>query len=82
MPESELYQTGTEPEFFITRIAKIEIVSGGSLRIYCASEREATHRLEYTVIVPVELMAPMMVQMMHALANCERLRAGVCPLLQ
>ena len=82
MTERELYQTGTEPEFFITKIAKVEIVSGGSLRIYCASERQAMHRLEYTVIVPTEMMAPMMQQLMYALANCERLRAGGCPLLQ
>ena len=82
MPNLDLYQTGTEPEFFITTIAKIETVAGNAVRFYCASERGIIRRLEYTVVIPTDLILPMTVQTMRAMTDCERLRAGGCPLVQ
>lgn len=56
-----LFETGTEPEYFVTHIAKIEQASDGCLRLYLASERGRDHqlRLEFTAVVAVARLAVM-----------------------
>lgn len=56
-----LFETGTEQEFFVTHIAKIEPASEGCLRLYLASERGKDHqlRLEFTAVVSITRLAVM-----------------------
>lgn len=65
----ELYQTGVEPEYFVTEIAKFETACGGAMRLYCASAREGSTRLEYTVVIPMEVLARMARQLVEAVAE-------------
>jgi hypothetical protein len=47
----ELYETGTEPEFFIQRIAKVEVAEEAVFRVYIASRRRDCLRLEFTALM-------------------------------
>jgi hypothetical protein len=66
----DLYQTGTEPEFWVTEIAKVEPACAGAMRLYCASSREGSIRLEYTVVIPMEGLSHMARQLLHATSCC------------
>lgn len=56
---TELIETGTEPEYFITHLAKAEPLKNGLMRLYIASERRDHLRLEYTVVVSPRELAEM-----------------------
>lgn len=64
----ELHETGSEPEFFVTDIARVELAGAGSIRLYVASERHGTYRLEYTVVIPMDKLAVMAQQSMEIVA--------------
>lgn len=50
--DCDFYETGAEPEFFATSIAKFEPLDEGLIRLYLATKKRNTLRLEYTVIIP------------------------------
>lgn len=68
MPHS-LQQNGSEPEYYITTIAKIEAVPGGAVRLYLATRRDCVHRLEYTAVIPASAMVTMAHMLLEAAAN-------------
>lgn len=55
----KLVETGMEPEFFITSLAKVELMADGLVRLYLATEKGNILRLEYTAIVPGTALAEM-----------------------
>lgn len=55
----DLYETGTEPEFFVQKIAKAEPVNDGMVRVYLSTMRQNHLRLEYTVLVTITDLAEM-----------------------
>lgn len=55
--DGELYETGTEPEFFACRIAKAEPVTTDMVRLYIASRRHNHLKLEYTLLIPLTDLA-------------------------
>ncbi len=57
--EPKLLETGNEPEFFVTGIAKFEMVPGGLIRLYLATQKGNCLRLEYTAVVPADALALM-----------------------
>jgi len=57
--QPKLVETGMEPEFFITSLAKIELMADGLVRLYLATEKGNVLRLEYTAIVPGPALAEM-----------------------
>lgn len=64
-----LQQTGCEPEYFVTTLARIEAVAGNAVRLYLASQREGGQRLEYTAIIPASAMVVMAHMLLAAAAN-------------
>jgi hypothetical protein len=56
----EIYESGAEPEFFITHFGRVEVLPGGCVRIYCCSQRDPAHlRVEFSAIVPVDRLIVM-----------------------
>lgn len=51
----DLIETGTEPDYVATKIAKFEPLSNGWVRLYVCSERsKGTGRVEFSVCCSVE----------------------------
>ena len=68
-PNWEYFETGSEPEFFVTH-TKIESAGGGNLRIFCYVERHKGQlHLLYTAIVPPKALAMMARTSMSAAAE-------------
>ena len=72
-PEWEYFETGSEPEFFVTH-TKIEPAEGGNLRVFCYVKRH-TNRLHllYTVIVPPADLATMARKSLSAASDAHNL---------
>jgi hypothetical protein len=64
-----MIETGTEPEYFVTTIPKFEVMAGGLIRIYLATQKGDTLRLEYTAIVPADSLASMGRTCLHMAAE-------------
>jgi hypothetical protein len=64
-----MIETGSEPEFFVTGIAKFEIMTGGLIRLYLATQKGHSLRLEYTAIVPADALAAMGRACLHMAAE-------------
>jgi len=58
-PDTALLETGSEPEFFVSGIAKFEFMAGGLIRLYLATQKGNCLRLEYTAIVSADSLAAM-----------------------
>lgn len=67
----EIIETGTEPEFFVTHIARAELVMGGAcVRFYIASERSpGVLRVEYTAVCTLGAAAQMARHIMSIAAD-------------
>lgn len=73
-PVGELFETGTEPEFFITD-TRLEDAGGGNVRIFCYARRKLNElHLLYTVVVPAESLVAMARKAMHAASDSHNLR--------
>jgi hypothetical protein len=58
--EPDLIETGTEPEFVATHIARYDPMPNGWVRLYIASHRsEGRDRIEYTVLVSPDDLSSM-----------------------
>jgi hypothetical protein len=65
----ELIETGMEPEYFVSAMPRAEIASVGNVRLYLAAEKHGILRLEYTAVVPIELLAAMGRQLLDIAAR-------------
>lgn len=58
--EADLIETGTEPEFVATHIARCDNLPNGWVRLYIASHRSGgTDRVEFSVLVAPDDLANM-----------------------
>jgi hypothetical protein len=55
--EKETFETGREPEYLVTNIARSEPLRGGMVRLYLACERGNMLKVEYTVVCTIEVLA-------------------------
>lgn len=69
----ELHETGTEPEFFVSHIARAEPAGDGCVRLYIAAERHGYLRLEYTVVTTTAGLASMARQALTIAADTHNL---------
>jgi hypothetical protein len=53
----QIFETGNEPEYYVEEIARVEPLGGGIVRLYVASERQGSLRVEYTVIMRMDRLA-------------------------
>lgn len=68
-PNSNLIESGSEPEYFITGIAKFEIMNNGLIRLYLATQKGDCLKLEYTAVVPATSLAAMGRACLHMAAE-------------
>lgn len=71
----EFYQTGTEPEFFVTHVVKAEAAAEGCLRLYFAQRRGDVSILLYTVVVAVSDLAQIARTNLHNAADAHNIMA-------
>jgi len=56
IPEREVQETGTEPEFVVYDLPKYEDAGDGLIRVYVASRRGRVDKIEYSFVCsPVTL---------------------------
>jgi hypothetical protein len=53
----QIIETGNEPEYYVEDIARVEPLGGGMVRLYIASERHNSLRIEYTIVLRKEKLA-------------------------
>lgn len=55
----EIYESGTEPEHFVTHLPKHERAGIGSVRLYLAVERHGELHLKSTAVIPASALRTM-----------------------
>jgi hypothetical protein len=69
----ETFDDTGAPEFHCIAIPKAELVPGtDSVRLYCCFPRAGGMRLEYTVVIPLNALAPMGRMCMMLAAQCRQ----------
>jgi hypothetical protein len=65
MPRLDVFETGNEPDYYITDILRMEPAGEHDIRIYLASRRNNVLRLEYSAVVSRDALRPMAQQLIE-----------------
>jgi hypothetical protein len=58
-PRLDVFETGNEPDYYITDILRIEPAGQSDVRIYLASRRNSVMRLEFSAVLARSAVRPM-----------------------
>jgi hypothetical protein len=67
--QPEMIERYGSPEFFITHIAKAELIDGPCVRLYCCATKDNAIELQYTVVIPLSRIAAIGRQCLSAAAE-------------
>jgi hypothetical protein len=65
MPRLDVFETGNEPDYYITDILRVEPANDHDVRFYLASKRNSVLRLEYSAVISKNALRPMAKQLIE-----------------
>lgn len=63
IPRLDVFETGNEPDYYITDILRMEPANDHDVRLYLASRRNSVLRLEYSAVIAKSALRPMAQQL-------------------
>jgi hypothetical protein len=82
VPCLDVFETGNEPDYYITDILRIEATGEHDVRIYLASRRNSVMRLEFSAVLARSALRPMAQQVLDKVDEMEAADAAAAKIVR
>lgn len=65
VPRLDVFETGNEPDYYITDILRIEPANDHDVRLYLGSKMNSLLKLQYSVVISRNALRPMAQQLIE-----------------